>query len=88
MLSLTIDVDYSNVCFKIGKNFQSLARHLVKWANTGLCVIPVCDAKVHPIRKQATDKRKADRDRNRIKASIIHKGLHSLHRHAYLHASN
>ncbi len=45
-LTPTIDVDCSNACFKIGKNVQSLARHLVKWANTGLCVIPVCHAKV------------------------------------------
>ena len=78
----TIDVDCSNACFKIGKNVQSLARHLIKWANTGLCVVPVCDAKVHPICKQATNKRKADRDRNRIKASIIRKDfIHSANVH-------
>jgi len=46
MLTPMIDVDCSNACFKIGKNVQSLTRHLAKWANTGLCVIPVCDAKV------------------------------------------
>ena len=88
MLTPTINVDCSNACFKIGKNVQSLARHLVKWANTGLCVVPVCDAKVRPLCKQATNKRKSDRDRNRIKASIIRKDLRSLHRHAYLDASN
>jgi hypothetical protein len=82
MLTPTIDVDCSNACFNIGKNAESLARHLVKWANSGLCVVPVCDAKVLPICKQATNKRKADRDRNRIEASIISRGLvHSTDTH-------
>ena len=88
MLTPTINVDCSNACFKIGKNVQSLARHLIKWANTGLCVVPVFDAKVRPICKQATNKRKADRDRNWIKASIIRKDLHSLCQRAHLDASN
>ena len=88
MLTPTINVDCSNACFKIGKNVQSLVRHLVKWANTGLCVVPVCDAKVRPICKQATNKQKAERDRNRIKASIIRKDLRSLRQRAHLDASN
>ena len=46
MVTPTIDVDCSNVCFKVGKNVQSVVRHLVKWANTGLCIVPVCDGKV------------------------------------------
>ena len=45
MVTTTIDVDCSNVCFKVGKNVQSLDKHLVKWANTGLCIVPVYDAK-------------------------------------------
>ena len=75
MVTLTIDVDGSNVCFKVGKNVQSVVRHLVKWASTGLCIVPVCDGKVRPIYKQATNKCKADRDKNRIEAPIIHKNL-------------
>ena len=73
MLTPTIDVDCINACFKIGKNVQLLARHLVKWANTGLCVVPVCDAKVRPICKQATNKLKADRDRIRSKRQLFKK---------------
>jgi hypothetical protein len=61
MVTQTIDVNCSNVCLKVGKNVQSLAKHLVKCANTGLCIVPVCDAKVRPMYKQATNKRKADR---------------------------
>ena len=75
MAAPNIDVDCSNVCFKVGKNVLSLAKYLIKWANTGLCIVPVCDAKVRPICKQATNKCKADRDKNRIKASIIRKDL-------------
>ena len=41
-----IDVDCSNPCFKVGKNVQPLAKHLMKWANTGLCIVPVFAAKV------------------------------------------
>ena len=62
MTTPTIDVDCSNVCFKVGKNVQSVVRHLVKWASTGLCIVPVCDGK-GSICKQATNKRKADREK-------------------------
>ena len=88
MVTPTIDVDCSNVCFKVGKNVQSVVKHLVKWAGTGLCIVPVCDGTVRPICKQASNKRKADRDKNRIKASIIRKDLRSLNRRAYLDAPN
>ena len=40
MVTPTIDVDCSNVCFKVGKNVQSVVRHLVKWSNTVLCIVP------------------------------------------------
>jgi len=83
MVTSTIDVDCSNVCFKVGKNVQSVVWHLVKWANTGLCIVPVCDGKVRSICKQATNKCKADRDKKRIKTSIIRKDLQSLSRHAF-----
>ena len=45
MVTPTIDVDCSNACFKVGKNVQSVVRHLVKWTNTGLCIVLVCDVK-------------------------------------------
>jgi hypothetical protein len=45
MVTPTIDVDCSNVCFKVGKNVQSMANYLIKWANTVLCIVLVCDAK-------------------------------------------
>ena len=35
----TVDVDCSNVCFKVGKNVQSLASFLMRWATPGLRVL-------------------------------------------------
>ena len=78
MMIPTIDVDCSNVCFKVGKSVQSLASFLMRWATPGLCVIPSCDGKVRPTSKQATNQRKANRDKNRIKASVLRKDLREL----------
>ena len=43
MVTPTIDVDCSNVCFKVGKNVTSVVSLLLKWANTGLKVVPSYD---------------------------------------------
>ena len=79
----TIDVDCSNLSFKVGKHPQWLARFLMRWANTGLCVVPVCDARVRPISKQASNKRRAERDKARIKASILRMEIRELRRRLY-----
>ena len=79
----TMDVDCSNVCFKVGKSVPSLASFLMRWANPGIRVIPSCDAKLRPISKQATNQRKANRDKNRIKASVLRKDIRELHRRMY-----
>jgi hypothetical protein len=68
----TIDVDCSNVCLRVGKNVPSVVSLLLKWANTVLKVVLVCDSKVRSISKQASIKRKADRDKNHIRAAHIH----------------
>ena len=49
MSAPTVDVDCSNVCFKVGRNAQSVANFLTKWANHGIHMNPVCDGKVRPI---------------------------------------
>ena len=67
MTDLSIDVDCSYVGFKVGKNAQSVANFLVKWSMYGLQMNPVCDGK-RPISKQATNKRKAEREKCRIKS--------------------
>ena len=82
----TMDVDCSNVCFKVGKTVPSVASLLM--ANAGFCVVPVCDANVRPISKQATHKRKADREKNQIKAALIRKELRSLRSRVYTDAVN
>ncbi len=79
----TVDVDCSNVCFKLGKSIRGLSSHLMKWANSGICVVPICDGKERPVCKQATNKRRADREKNRIKASILRKDLRELRRRLY-----
>lgn len=80
---IILDMDCSNVCFKVGKNVQSLVSFLMQWANTGLCIVPVCDAKACPISKQATNKRKTERDKKKIEASILHKEIHELGHRLY-----
>ena len=79
----TVDVDCSNVCFKVGKSVECLASFLMRWAQAGLRIVPICDGKVRPISKQATNKRQADQDKNCIKAFIFRKDLQELHRQVY-----
>lgn len=67
-LDLTIDVDWNNVCFTVGKSVQALACFLMKWATAGFHVIPICDGSQRPVAQQATNKRSVDRKRNRIKS--------------------
>lgn len=84
----TIDVDCSNVCFKVGKSAASLSSFLMKYAQTGVCVKPVCDGVVRPISKQATNKRKASREKSRIKAVIARSELHVLRSRLYSDSSS
>ena len=78
-----IDVDCGNVRYKVGKNVQSVASFLMRWAAPGLCVVPSYDAKPRPISKQDTNERKANQDKNPIKASVLHKDLRELRRKLY-----
>mmetsp|Transcript_32183 Transcript_32183/g.58994 ORF Transcript_32183/g.58994 Transcript_32183/m.58994 type:complete len:238 (-) Transcript_32183:122-835(-) len=84
----TVDVGCSNVCFKVGKSVACLASFLMRWAQAGLRIVPICDGKVRPISKQATKKRRADRDKNRIKAFILRKNLRELRRRVYCDAND
>lgn len=84
----TIDVDCSNVCFKVGKSAASLSSFLMKYAQTGVCVKPVCDGVVRPISKQATNKRKASREKSRIKAVIARSELRVLRSRLYSDSSS
>ena len=55
----------------------------MKYAQTGVCVLPVCDGDVRPISKQATNKRKASREKSRIKAVIARSELRVLRSRLY-----
>ena len=73
----TVDVDCSNVCFKVGKDASSVSNFLMKYAKTGVCLVPVCDG-TRPISKQATNEREAKREKSRIKAFHLRREI-SLH---------
>ena len=75
----TIDVDCSNVCFKVGKNAQSVANLLTKWSRIGAKIAPVCDRKC-PISNHATNEHEANCERNHIKADTICVDILSLKR--------
>jgi len=74
MAERPIDVDCSYVGFKVGKKAQSVANFLITWSTYGLQMNPVCDGK-RPISKQATNKRKADREKHRIEAHCLRHGI-------------
>ncbi len=64
--------DCNNIVYIYSKSVSitsSVVNHLVKWANTGTSVSPVCDGNIRPISKQATNQRFfAKGERSRIKA--------------------
>ena len=80
---LTINVDCSNACFIAGKTVTGLASLLMKWANAGFHVVPICDGHHRPICKQATNQRKAEREKKRIKSLVIRGVLRELRRRLY-----
>ena len=75
----TVDADCNNNAFKMGGKAQAVADLFTKWAQTGVKVTPVCDGK-HPISKQATNQRIANREKNRIKAYILRTEVVALQR--------
>ena len=46
MSAPTVDVDCSNVCFKVGRKTQPVANFITKWAIHAIHMNPVCDDKV------------------------------------------
>ena len=57
MQTPTIDVDCSNVAYKVGRDAQSVGSFLTKWSKIGVKVTPMANEKC-PISKQATNDRK------------------------------
>ena len=52
-----------------------MVNHFVKWADTGLIVIPICNGYIRPDCKQATNERIASKDKKRIKSYKLHKTI-------------
>ena len=77
----TIVSDCSNMAYIYKKSASiivSLVNHFVKWADTGLVVIPVCDGPIRPDSKQATPQRIANSEKKRIKSYTQRKPLRLL----------
>ena len=73
----TIDADCNNVGYITGRipkpTTHATEKLLSARASCGLTVVPICDGDICPKCKQATNKRKAERERSRIKAFILRK---------------
>lgn len=69
MITPTIDVDFSNLCFKKGSVGGSI-NFMSRFAAAGFRVVPVADGK-RPVCKQATNEREANREKARIQAAIL-----------------
>ena len=64
----TIDIDVSNVSYKVGKDAQSVTNYLVKCVNIGVKFIPVYHRR--PISKQAKNVRDANREKSGIHSHL------------------
>lgn len=76
-----VDADCSNLRFRVGtRDARAVANHLTKWAHYGLHMTSVCDGDVRPKCKQATNERKASREKDRIKAHQLRIEILALNR--------
>jgi len=79
----TIVSDCSNMAYIYKKSTSiivSLVNHFVKWVDTGLVVIPVCDGPIRPDSKQATHQRIANKEKKRIKSYLQRATLRQLNK--------
>ena len=70
--------DCNNIVYVFAKAAScivSVVNHLMKWASTGIVMVPVCDGAIRPVCKQATNSRIARSEKNRIKAFQIRKAI-------------
>ena len=73
-----IVVDCNNLGYvfsKASSTVASIVNHLMKCANTGVAMEPVCDGDVRPVCKQATNIRVANKEKNRIHAFLLRKEI-------------
>lgn len=69
--------DCNNIVYVFSKSSSiilSVANHLMKWASTGIVMVPVCDG-IRPVCKQATNQRIAASEKNRIKSFVLRKQI-------------
>jgi hypothetical protein len=66
----TIDCDTNNVVENVARKSSSksetVARFYHEWALCGLHVVPIVDGEIRPVCKQASNKRRSDREKGRI----------------------
>ena len=74
--------DCSNIVYKFGSKSNSqtrlVANHLMKWANSGIEMEPVCDNEIRPACKQASNQRIAKKEKLRIKAFTLRKEVREM----------
>lgn len=70
--------DCNNIVYVFAKATScvlAVANHLMKWASTGIVMVPICDGVVRPVCKQATNQRIATSEKHRIKAFVLRKAI-------------
>lgn len=69
-----IAVDCNNVINIVGRNsidvVSGVAAFLVGWALYGAVILPICDGRNRPKSKQASNKNRANRERNKARAIV------------------
>eukprot|EP00956_Cyclotella_meneghiniana_P004698 scaffold5772_cov55-Cyclotella_meneghiniana.AAC.8 len=73
-----IVADCSNTVYVMSKAssvVSSVVNHLMKWASSGIVMVPVCDGMTRPICKQDTNKRNAVKEKSRINAHVLRKEI-------------
>ena len=77
----TIDGDMNNIAITVGRGALSKsaasATYCERWEKCGITFVPVCDGD-RPVCKQATNERRATREKNRIKVFHLQKEIRQL----------
>ena len=78
----TIDGDSNNICHVVARKSEiksvAVAEFYKHWSSCGIKVVPIVDGDVRPTCKQATNKRIAERDKNRIRVFLLLKEVNKL----------
>ena len=71
-------VDVSNLLYGVHSKVKSAAEYLFELASTGLTISPVCDNNIRPSVKQATIKRRSNREKARGEEILLRQEIRGL----------